>query len=153
MTITPPNAPATPIFFTDECLGRLVPNALKNAGLLVEMYADWFEPGVPDTEWIPFAQERGWVILTKDAMIGRRLNEQAAIAQIAARVFIFASSGVAHTLISAAFIQAHAEMVEIATATAPPFIAKVYKSGEVKLWKDRSALRDIVSKYADEEEA
>jgi uncharacterized protein with PIN domain len=74
MTTTPHNAPETPTFFTDECLGRLVPNALKNAGLSVEMYADWFEPGVPDTEWIPFAHERGWVILTKDAMIGRRLE-------------------------------------------------------------------------------
>jgi hypothetical protein len=81
------------------------------------------------------------------------LNEQAAIAQAEARVFIFASSRVDNTLISAAFIKAHAEMVEIATATEPPFIAKVYKSGEVKLWKDRSALRDIVSKYADDGEA
>lgn len=150
---TPHSESETITFFTDECLGRLVPNALKDAGLSVEMYADWFEPGVPDTEWIPFAHERGWVILTKDAMIGRRLNEQAAISQAEARVFIFASSGVDNTLISAAFIKAHTEMVEIAATTEPPFIAKVYKSGEVKLWKDSSALKDIVSKYADDGEA
>lgn len=153
MTTTPHSEPGTLTFFTDECLGRLVPNALKDAGLSVEMYADWFEPGVPDTEWIPFAHEREWVILTKDAMIGRRLNEQAAIAQTEARVFIFASGGVDSANISAAFIKAHTAMVEIATATDPPFIAKVYKSGEVKLWKDSSALKDIVSKYADEGEA
>lgn len=153
MTTTPHSESKTTTFFTDECLGRLVPNALKNAGLSVERYADWFEPGVPDIEWIPFAHERGWVILTKDAMIGRRLNEQAAIAQAEARVFIFASTGVDNTIISAAFIKAHPKMMEIAETEEPPFIAKVYKSGEVKLWKDSSALKDIFSKYADGEES
>jgi hypothetical protein len=148
MTTTPHSEPGTLTFFTDECLGRLVPNALKDAGLSVERYADWFEPGVPDTEWIPFAHERGWVILTKDAMIGRRLNEQAAIAQAEARVFIFASTGVDNTVISAAFTKAHSRMVEIAETTEIPFIAKVYKSGEVTLWKNSSALREIVSRYA-----
>ncbi len=151
MTTALPSEPETLIFFTDECLGRLVPNALKDAGMLVKMCADWFTPGVLDTEWIPFATERGWVILTKDAMIGRRLNEQAAIAQAEARVFIFASSGVDSTIISAAFIKAHSKMLDIATATAPPFIAKVYKSGEVRLWKDSAALEDIISKYAGDE--
>ena len=88
------------------------------------MYADWFKPGVPDTEWIPFAHEQGWVILTKDAMIGRRLNEQAAIAQTEARVFIFACTGVDYTVISAAFIKVHPEMMEIATATAPRLLPR-----------------------------
>lgn len=34
MTTTPHSEPGTLTFFTDECLGRLVPNALKDAGLL-----------------------------------------------------------------------------------------------------------------------
>jgi hypothetical protein len=144
-------APEAPTLFTDECLGRLVPNALKDAGMSVEMYADWFDPGVPDTEWIPFVNEQGWLILTKDSMIGRRINEQAAIAQADAKVFVFASGNVNSEIISAAFIKAHPKMVEIAIATEPPFMTKVYKSGEVKLWKDSSALRDIVNKYADYE--
>lgn len=136
-------------FFTDECLGRLVPHALKDAGMPVEMYADWFGPGMPDTAWIPFVNEQGWLILTKDSMVGRRINEQAAIAQAGAKVFIFVSGNANSEIISAAFVKAHPKMVEIATTTAPPFIAKVYKLGEPSLWKDSSALGDIVSKYAD----
>lgn len=147
------NEPEPLTFFTDECLGRLVPNALKRAGIPVELYLDWFEPGVPDTEWIPVVSERGWLILTIDAMISRRIAEQAAIAQANGRVFVFASSKVNSVAISTAMVQAYSTMVAIATETEAPFIAKIYKSGEARLWRDRHGLWEVINKYAKPEDA
>lgn len=130
-----------------------MPNALKDAGMSVEAYPDCFEPGMLDPAWIPIVVERGQVILTKDTMIGRRINEQVAIAQARAKAFMFASGNVKSAVVSAAFIKAYPKMIEIAETTDPPFIAKVYKSGEVKLWKDSSALWDVVSRYAGDKDA
>ena len=153
MTTTPHSESGKLTFFSDECLGRLVPNTLIKAGVPIKMYADCFRSGIDDTEWIPLVVERGWVILTKDPAIGRRISEQAVLAQAGAKVFAFRSGQVKSEIVIEAFIKAYPKMLEIAETTEPPFIAKVYKSGEVKLWKNSSTLRDIVNKFADDGEA
>ncbi len=70
----------SPAFFTDECLGRRVPQKLQEAGLNIPLYLNNFEPAVPDVEWLPAVSKPGWAVLTKDEMIGRRVAEQAVIA-------------------------------------------------------------------------
>lgn len=137
------------IFFTDEYLGRLVPTALKEAGMTVELYLDWFRPGVIDVEWIPLVGQRGWLILTVDEMIGRRIPEQVAIAYAGAKAFVMASKARNSQSISAAFIQAASAMEQLAQSSEAPFIAKVYTSGDVKLWRDRNSLLDIIEKYSE----
>ncbi|PZV22118.1 MAG: hypothetical protein DCF21_00810 [Leptolyngbya sp.] len=136
------------IFFTDECLGRLVPTALKEAGMTVELYLDWFRPGVIDVEWIPQVGQRGWLILTVDEMIGRRIPEQIAIAYAGAKAFVMASNKRNSQSIAAAFIQAASAMEQLAHNSEAPFIAKVYANGDVKLWRDCDSLWDIIEKYS-----
>ncbi|MGB3299819.1 MAG: hypothetical protein WBA76_16250 [Phormidesmis sp.] len=137
-----------PVFFTDECLGRRVPSKLKDAGLKIELYLDNFKPAVPDVEWLPVVSEAGWIVLTKDEMIGRRVAEQAVIAQCYARVFVMASTGLNTQAVAEGFIKSSEAMMRLALACEAPFIAKVYKSGEVKLWQDCDRLQALLQKYS-----
>ena len=139
----------SPVFFTDECLGRRVPQKLRDAGLKIQLYLDNFKPAVPDVEWLPVVSEAGWVVLTKDEMIGRRVAEQAVIAQCNAKVFVMASTGINTQVVAEGFIKASEAMMRLALEREAPFIAKVYKSGEVKLWKDCDRLQALLKKYSD----
>lgn len=134
-------------FFTDECLGRYVPNALREAGLCVELYIECFEQGVWDVDWIPAIAQRGWVILTRDEWIGRRTLEQVAIAKSQAKVFVMVSPNVTAQSIAEGFITAVPEMARLAQTQDAPFITKVYKSGDIRLWRDRPYLMDLLSQY------
>ena len=88
-----PKPPAPPPeFFVDRSLGRhIVADAIRALGYVVHSMADVYPDGedqrVADTQWIADADERGWVVLTKDERITRRPNEQAALAASQLRVF------------------------------------------------------------------
>jgi uncharacterized protein with PIN domain len=83
---------AQPTFFIDRALGRkAVAEALRQAGAKVEVHDDHFSDRALDVEWLPIVAQRGWLILTKDDAIGRRLLERIAVASSGARVFILAS--------------------------------------------------------------
>lgn len=61
-----------PTFFTDRDLGKVVPNILRENGLLVERYGDhFFEKNVTDQEWLAYAARKGWVALSHDQNIKR----------------------------------------------------------------------------------
>lgn len=137
------------IFFTDECLGRRVSKRLEAAGLTIRFYLDQFEPAIPDVEWLPVVSQNGWLVLTKDEMIGRRIAEQAVTAQCNARVFVMASTKVNSETTAEGFIKAYRAMVRLVQEATPPFIAKVYKSGEVKMWRDCDRLQALLQKYLD----
>ena len=136
------------VFFTDECLGRRVPQKLREAGLNVQLYLDSFKPAVPDVEWLPVVSESDWVVLTKDEMIGRRVAEQAVIAQCYARVFVMASTKINTQAVAEGFVRASEAMLRLTIEHEAPFIAKVYKSGEVKLWKDCDRLKALLEQYS-----
>lgn len=137
------------VFFTDECLGRRVPQKLRKAGLTVQLYLDNFKPAVPDVEWLPVVSGSRWVVLTKDEMIGRRIAEQAVLAQCNARVFVMASTQIKTQVVAEGFIKAREAMIRLALECEAPFIAKVYKSGDVKLWRDRDRLKSLLQQYSD----
>lgn len=88
-----PKPPAPPPeFFVDRSLGRhIVADAIRALGYVVHSMADVYPDGedqrVADTQWIAEADERGWVVLTKDERITRRPDEQAALAASQLRVF------------------------------------------------------------------
>jgi hypothetical protein len=66
-------------FFIDRCLGnKLIVETLRGAGLTVEIHDDHFSKNAPDIDWIPEIGQRGWVILTKDARIGKNRIERGA---------------------------------------------------------------------------
>lgn len=135
------NRSTEPIFFIDRSLGkRQVAEALRSAGAKVEVHDAHFAQDALDTEWLPEVAERNWIVLTKDEKIGYRALEQVAVAQANARVFVLVSANLSGPEMGEAFKKALTAMVRFGDKHPSPFMAKVYKSGEVKAWKGRDKL-------------
>jgi hypothetical protein len=132
-------------FFIDRCLGnKLIVETLRGAGLAVEIHDDHFGKNAPDIDWIPEIGTRGWVILTKDARIGKNQIERLAVADARARMFTLASQSLSGKDMADIFLQAIPEMKKFIHENPAPFIAKVYQGGKVKTWKDdRSLLTEL----------
>lgn len=124
------------IFLLDSSLGSSkVLKALHIEGESVLLVDDLYPPSTPDEEWLTDAGNKGWVVLSKDKFIRKRVTERQALLDHNVAAFIFASGNVtgdemAETLILAlprmkAFLQKHAR----------PFIAKVVRSGDVSLYE------------------
>lgn len=121
-------------YFIDRDLGiRDVPAALRAAGAIVELHRDHFAHDTPDIEWIAFAAERGWVILTQDRNIQRRPHERAAVIAARARYFCV-SGGTRRSEETAAMVADQFRWMDgLARAMDPPIVARVTKSG-VRFW-------------------
>jgi hypothetical protein len=64
----------------DRCLGnKLIVETLRSAGVNVKTHDDHFGKNTQDVDWIPEIGKRGWVILTKDARIGKNKIERLAV--------------------------------------------------------------------------
>jgi hypothetical protein len=128
-------------FFIDRCLGnKLIVEPLRWVGLSVEIHDDHFSKNAPDIDWIPEIGARGWVILTKDARIGKNRIERLAVADARVRMFTLASQSLSGTDMADIFLKAIPEMKKFIYENPAPFIAKVYQGGKVKTWKDDLAL-------------
>jgi hypothetical protein len=63
--------PPEPTFFVDRDLGRRFPEALRAAGLRIEIHDEHFQGATkpPDHEWLQLVAERGWIAVSHDAQI------------------------------------------------------------------------------------
>lgn len=135
------STPTETVFFVDRCLGkRQVAEILRNVGAKVEIHDDHFRQDAQDTQWLPEVSHQGWIILTKDESIGRRELEKVAVFNSDARVFVLVSKDLTGQQMGEAFAQALEAMKRFVERYSAPFIAKVYRSGEIKAWKDHTNL-------------
>lgn len=129
------------VFFIDRCLGKHpISEMLRATGTTVEVHDDHFPQNTPDQLWIPQIGQSGWIILTKDARIARNTLERQAVARAGIRMFILASTKLTGEETAIAFRDALISMVKFIEKHSPPFIAKVYKDGTVKEWKNANDL-------------
>ncbi len=140
------NAPKSPVFFVDRCLGRTVFHALKKAGLTVKFHDDEFAQNAVDVAWLSAVGERGWIVLTKDQAIGRNAIERIAIASANVRFFTLNRQDFTGAEMADIFCKAIDAMQNFIHKHPSPFIAKVNRAGEVEGWRDRDELlREIAS--------
>lgn len=136
---------AQPIFFIDWCLGKTVANALIEAGAQIEHHGEHFDQNAPDTEWLPIVGDRGWVVLTKDQAIGSNALELKAIARANVKVFSLASGNLTRQQMADLFVNVLEKLTKFTQGNQAPFIAKIYKDRQVKLWKKRTQLLKMLS--------
>lgn len=74
-------------FFVDRSLGLGVANALRAAGVAVEVHQDHFKDDAPDAEWLTEVGRLCWVVLTKDKAIRRKQVEREAVLAADLRIF------------------------------------------------------------------
>jgi predicted nuclease of predicted toxin-antitoxin system len=142
------------IFFLDRALGnRYVAQALEAAGATVEIFDPHFPADCPDVVWLPEVSQRGWIILTKDDKIGRNLLEQIAIAQSHAKVFILSVGNLTGREMGHIFALALPKIEKLAQSHRPPFIARVYEGGTVRMWQDQKRLIKLLNQFTQAEAA
>jgi predicted nuclease of predicted toxin-antitoxin system len=133
-----------PIFFIDWCLGKTVANALRDAGVQIEHHGDHFGQDTPDTDWLVEVGEKGWVVLTKDKAIGTNTLEMKAIAHGNVKVFSLACGNMTRQQMATLFVTALEKLKKFIQGNQAPFIAKIYKGGGVKIWRNQTQLLKLI---------
>ncbi len=135
---------AITIFIDRAISQKKVPEALRAAGAIVELHIDHFPPESPDAEWLRIVSQNGWIVLTKDNRIGRNLLEVFAIAQANARVFILTSGNLNLQDMANILVDSLEKIVRVTQGNQAPFIAKIYKNHQIKIWKTRNQLLKLL---------
>jgi predicted nuclease of predicted toxin-antitoxin system len=107
-----------------------VRDALKAMGARVEMHREHFREDADDVEWLPTIAGRGWVILSKDQY---NYLERLAIKNTKGRAFLLVPGNLKGVEQATIISKALSEMLRILDLTKPPFIAKIYRDGSVRL--------------------
>ena len=133
--------PKQMVFFIDRCLGsKQIVKALRQTGITVEIHDDHFDKGAQDIDWLPEVGKRGWIILTKDAKIGKNNLERITVANAGIRMFILASQNLSGRDMANIFEEAIIKMQDFVRKYPAPFIAKVYRDSRIEMWKDNEEL-------------
>jgi predicted nuclease of predicted toxin-antitoxin system len=131
------------IFFIDRALGKSVGRSLQEIGRNVEFHNDHFAPDSPDIEWLPIVSQKEWIILTKDSQIRYNLSEQLAIANNQARVFILSGQNLSTSVMFDIFRHSIEGMERFIQGNQSPFIAKIYKTARIELWRSNKELEKL----------
>jgi hypothetical protein len=98
-------------FFADRNLGRYdFPGQLRAAGLVVHAHDDHFAQDEPDTEWLPKAAARGWLVLSADRVITRDPFELAAVILSGAAMFCLVGGMAKAEELARNFVNTHARI-------------------------------------------
>jgi predicted nuclease of predicted toxin-antitoxin system len=138
--------PKSITFFIDRCLGgRLIVEKLRDAGITVETHDDHFDKDAKDVDWLPSVGQRDWIVLTKDAKIGKNSLEKIAVANAGIRLFTLASQNLSGADMAAIFLKAIVPMQDFVRKHPAPFIAKIYRDGRIDMWKnDQTLLEELI---------
>jgi hypothetical protein len=135
-------------FFIDRCLGnRTIVEALREINVPVEIHDDHFAKDTLDIEWLPEVGKRNWIILTKDAKIGKNQIERMAVANANVRMFVLASQNLLGTDMADIFVKAIPEIKKFVSINSAPFIAKIYGNGSVREWRNSLDLIEEYNKF------
>jgi hypothetical protein len=125
------------VFFVDRSLGgHVVADALRRVGQDVRAHDDIFAQDTNDEEWLAEVGKRGWVVLTKDVLIGRDSLQRRALLAASVAAFVPARGDVTGGVMAAAFVAALPRMKKALRRFDAPFIASVKLAGEVAVMHD-----------------
>jgi predicted nuclease of predicted toxin-antitoxin system len=123
-----------PTFFVERSLGsRVVPDALRTAGVEVEIHNDHFAQDSIDEEWLSEVGRRGWVVLTKDRRIRYRPTELNALMKARVRAFVLTTGELQGREMALVFVKALPAIGRCLKRTPSPFIARVTRGGDVSV--------------------
>jgi PIN like domain len=121
-------------FFLDRSLGKeIVAQALRAAGVRVEIHDEHFPAAAKDEDWLTRVGSLGWIVLTKDRRFHTRILEITAIARSRVRVFKLTAAGLQGPEMAAIFTKSIAKIKRVVMGNAAPFIATIDRNARVKL--------------------
>jgi len=128
------------VFFIDRSLGRkAVAEALRTAGVQVEVHDDYLPQGAKDEEWLSYVGERKWVALTQDARIRYHELEFKALYRAKVRAFVLTAKSLRGGENAAIIVKSLPAMLRFLAKHDGPFVARINRSGKVDmLYEDSS---------------
>jgi hypothetical protein len=138
-----------PVFFLDRDFGkRDVAEALRGLGAIVELHDDHFAATAKDVEWLPQVGAKRWVILTRDKHILTRPLEVVALVRANTHVFILKSRQELNgAQMAAALVKAYPQVCRLIKSHAPPFLARVTRTGDVQEIEGYKQLQLRIEKF------
>ena len=103
----------------------------------MEPHSAWFRHDTPDTEWLLEVGPKKWVVLMRDQKIGTRPLEREALMNARVKAFVLVTGQLPNQENAQIFIKAMPAICRMSMVNNFPFIARVSKTGKVKLWKFR----------------
>ena len=130
--------PDAPEFFIDRSLGRrIVPDALRAAGLTVhtmaDVYGERIGQGLRDETWLLDVGQRGWCVLMKDDAIRRRPAERDALIAGGVRAFCLTNAQLRGDEQALRLVNNRDAILRQAVRPGP-YIFGVYDGGIRRLW-------------------
>lgn len=123
-----------PVLFIDRAVqGRLLIEALREEGANIQLHQDHFSDNSPDTTWLPEIGKRDWCVLTRDKAIQHNPLEKRAIQNARVGFFVLSSPEVTGEELAQIIVKALPVIERIALTANKPFIARIVRSGAVKL--------------------
>jgi predicted nuclease of predicted toxin-antitoxin system len=116
------------VWFVDRSLGKGVARALVAAGESAIHHDEILPQEAGDAEWLPVCAANGWVVLTKDKAIRRRMNERDAHVAAGGRAFFLTSGTMSGAEMAACFAGQLEALQQLVASTPAPFLALVSRS-------------------------
>ncbi len=122
-------------FYLDRNLGKhVIAEALRAAGIAVEVHDDHLAPNAPDEEWIALVGRKHWLAITKDKNIRYRAAEFEAVKDHKAKVLVVRAKNSTGQDIADILIKANTRIQRFAHKHPAPFVAGIDRSGRVSLY-------------------
>ncbi len=106
-------------------------DALKRAGICVQLHRQHFAHDALDEEWLADVSQKQWVILTKDTQHHIRQNELAAVIANQAREFALGNANLTGNEMASIFLRAIPAIHRFLNNNKGPFIVRVRPGGEL----------------------
>jgi hypothetical protein len=136
--------PEPVVFFLDRSLGkRIVAEALRQAGVKVEVHDDHFTQNAQDEDWLPVVGAKGWIVLTRDKRIRYRTPALIAVGEAKVRLFAYTGTDVQGVEMAQSILVALPAIKRLLLKHEPPFIAKISRGGTVGIWVSHRDLRRV----------
>lgn len=108
---------------------------MKAAGYRCEVHDDYFKQDAPDEEWIEFASQRNWVILTRDNSARHRRTFLSYVQIYSSRVFIARMRNAHSDYILHSLVKGKNKIEKFLELNAPPFIAGIQSNGDINKYE------------------
>jgi hypothetical protein len=107
---------------------------LRAAGLNVRLHGEHVPANASDEEWLSRIGPKGWIVLTKDKMIRRRILEREALIAAGVRAFVLTAGNLRGSEMAEIFLKNLSKIESLARTTPAPFIAKVTRDNVVEIY-------------------
>jgi hypothetical protein len=127
------------VFLLDRSLGKkVVADALRQAGALIEIHDDHFAPDAKDELWLKEVGQRDWVVLTKDQRIRYRTTECAVLLENGVRAFVLTGKDLTGSEMGAIFSATLPRIRKLAASLKGGFIARITRSGQLDVLRTQT---------------